>query len=81
MVQRDLQEKRKIAPGYLDTGKKILQPMKKAEVHEVGENSNGESGNGEAQEKEKGNEINEIDLVFGRVTLNNQPEKSESNTN
>lgn len=66
VVKRDLQEKRKIAPGYLDTTNRILQPEKVENPHETAEDLKDEEENGETKAQ---NEDNDIDKVFGKVTI------------
>lgn len=64
VIQRDLKEKRKIAPGYLDSNNKILQPTK----HET-------STKREPKIKVE-DEVNEIDKVFGKVSLSDNRNNS-----
>lgn len=68
--RKEVEEKRRIAPGYLDTGFKMLQPMKKVEpVPEPVESSSTTTGQTSGTTEEEG-QINEIDKVFGKVSLN-----------
>lgn len=64
VVQRDLKEKRKIAPGYLDTTNRILQPVKMETAASSTDELQHEHENASDVHK-----MNDIDQVFGRVTL------------
>lgn len=78
VIQLDLKEKRKIAPGYLDSGNRILQPMK-ADLTGSKANVTDESTLQEQKDEEK---FNEIDQVFGRVSLENPSHiKEDTNVN
>ncbi|VVT51435.1 uncharacterized protein SAPINGB_P003095 [Magnusiomyces paraingens] len=57
VVQQDLREKRKIAPGYLDSTNRILQPVK-VETKSTPE-----------PERATLNQVNEIDKMFGKVEI------------
>lgn len=60
--RREVEEKRRIAPGYLDTGNRLLQPVRKTDT---GSSSNDSAAptNGTASP------VNDIDKVFGKVSL------------
>lgn len=53
--QRELMEKRRVAPGYLDTGMRILEPTRRQTPGTGGEERK-DDGGGE-----------ELDRVFGRM--------------
>lgn len=57
--ERDLAEKRRVAPGYLDTGVMMLEPVKRAEVKKE------EEAGGKQQEEEE----SELDKAFGRMAV------------
>jgi hypothetical protein len=60
--KQEVQEKRRIAPGYLDSGAKILTPQMSGP--QVAQDQPGPA----AQNNERDQE-NELDKVFGRVSL------------
>lgn len=60
---KEVEEKRRIAPGYLDTGFKMLQPVRKAE--EAARPASDAAGSSEKDEAQ----VNEIDKAFGGVSL------------
>lgn len=65
---RDLMEKRRVAPGYLDTGIQILEPTRKtfnASDNESQQVTKGGSG-GEQGSTEAGDEL---DRVFGKMVM------------
>lgn len=65
--ERELMEKRRVAPGYLDTGVTMLTPMKaggnKEEVKNQEKNDVSGVGAGDGKEGE------ELDRMFGRIWL------------
>uniref|UniRef100_A0A060T3L7 ARAD1C38302p n=1 Tax=Blastobotrys adeninivorans TaxID=409370 RepID=A0A060T3L7_BLAAD len=62
--RREIEEKRRIAPGYLDSSNKILLPTRNQEPsqHEPAQDEQDKSN---AQQSE----ISEIDKAFGRVEI------------
>lgn len=60
--ERELAEKRRVAPGYLDTGIQILEPTRKGTI-------DGRTGSKETQPKAEVNSARspgeELDRVFG----------------
>lgn len=61
--KEEIEEKRRIAPGYLDTNYKLLQPSRRqASIdHEINSSENTTNNNSI--------EVNELDRVFGDVSL------------
>jgi hypothetical protein len=60
--RREVEEKRRIAPGYLDTGNRLLQPVRKTDT--------GSSSNDSATPANgKASPVNDIDKVFGKISL------------
>lgn len=66
VVERDLKEKRKIAPGYLDSTNRILQPTRLESKVEIPS----------PLSKPVEQEVNEIDKVFGKVSIASQDDAS-----
>lgn len=62
--KEEIEEKRKIAPGYLDTDNRILQPLKRQETGES------DSIPPESTQQQPSSEVNQLDKVFGEVSLN-----------
>lgn len=66
--RREIEEKRRIAPGYLDSSNRILLPTRNKEPtsqHESGQDEQDKSNTSNAQSSE----ISEIDKAFGRVEI------------
>lgn len=65
--RREVEEKRRIAPGYLDSGNRMLQPavVRKAEPLEQINSTDSTSGNGSSTHTQ----VNDIDKVFGTVHI------------
>ncbi|KAH0610587.1 uncharacterized protein H6S33_012114 [Morchella sextelata] len=59
IAERELNEKRRVAPGYLDTGMRMLEPVRRG-----GEQQQGGEGLRGAEGREGGEEL---DRVFGRM--------------
>lgn len=60
--QRDLIEKRKLAPGYLDTGLRILEPTRRLKNSEV------DVYKAKSDKSENKSTGEELDRVFGKCT-------------
>lgn len=60
IAERELMEKRRVAPGYLDTGIQILEPTRKSQASLMDE----ASGEGKAKNSGVGDEL---DRVFGKM--------------
>ena len=68
--ERELMEKRRVAPGYLDTGVMILKPVKMGGNKEEAKNQgNDGSGAGADVGTGGGREGEELDRMFGRMGL------------
>ncbi|KAA8917708.1 hypothetical protein TRICI_000147 [Trichomonascus ciferrii] len=61
--KEEIEEKRRIAPGYLDTNNRILQPLKRQETGES------DSQSPDATQQPSSSELNQLDKVFGEVSL------------
>lgn len=59
---QEVKEKRRIAPGYLDSGNRLLQPVKRAD-------SGASSTSTSPPPLTQNQELNEIDKVFGKVSI------------
>jgi len=59
IAERELMEKRRIAPGYLDTGIQILEPTRKNQGSLMDEASGEDKGKASVGE--------ELDRVFGKM--------------
>lgn len=60
IAERELMEKRRVAPGYLDTGIQILEPTRKNQESLMDQ----VSGEDKAKDAEVGEEL---DRVFGKM--------------
>ncbi|KAH8152571.1 uncharacterized protein LAJ45_03412 [Morchella importuna] len=60
IAERELNEKRRVAPGYLDTGMRMLEPLRRG-----GEQQQQQGGEGQRGPEGQGGE--ELDRVFGRM--------------
>lgn len=74
--RKEVEEKRRIAPGYLDTGNRMLQPVRKAEplesANSSGSNSTNPLSTTSDDESSTGippSQVNDIDKVFGKVSI------------
>lgn len=71
--ERELAEKRRVAPGWLDREEKILEPERKDNTNVAG--TSDDSNNNHAQTSSKKNYAkgpdadNELDLAFGAIGL------------
>jgi hypothetical protein len=61
--RQETEEQRKIAPGYLDTTERILQPTRN-QAHSIEEQPGAEP------EPKAEDQVNEIDQIFGHVNIN-----------
>lgn len=72
---RDLAEKRRLAPGWLDSEVKVLEPMKKAEEAEKGKNlmdmdaSSAEAPSRDVPLQAEGGVGDELDRAFGGMGI------------
>lgn len=71
--ERELQEKRRKAPGWLDSEARILEPArKKEEVNLMDESveKDGEEGNGQVRRDKEADDLgNQMDRAFGRSEM------------
>ncbi|KAF8541604.1 hypothetical protein BDD12DRAFT_829040 [Trichophaea hybrida] len=65
---RDLMEKRRVAPGYLDTGIQILEPTRKA-VNTSESEPQQVTGRGGGDEQRSTEAGDELDRVFGKMAM------------
>lgn len=61
--RREVEEKRRIAPGYLDTGNRLLQPVKKTDTGNKSNDNSLGSINGAASP------VHDLDKVLSKVSL------------
>lgn len=70
--RREVEEKRRIAPGYLDTGNRMLQPVRKSESVDLSESfaaAGATISPSHTGPQPQPAQVNEIDKVFGKVSI------------